>query len=273
MSARATAIDTGAFGTSSLGPKRLVVIADRVGDGGVFAVVERVVAAHHALKFGEFADDAGRQVGFAETRGAFCFRDIGADLRGDLAGQRFDALHPLILRAELGVEDDLLQIVDAAFQRAFAVLVPEELGIGQPRRAARARCRRRFPCRRRSPPCWTTTAKRLASAVFAGLAQREIFLMRAHGGPQDFRRQVHERVFDPADQHDGPFGEPRHFVEQAFVFDEFEPQRKRLLLDVVKDDLLALRRIQDHMRVAQLLLVILEAADLDLALATGSDGP
>ena len=84
-------------------------------DFGVFAVVQRVVAAHHALKFGEFADDASGQIGFARAARRVLLSSIsGADLRGNLARQRFDALDPLILRAELGVKDDILQRVDAS---------------------------------------------------------------------------------------------------------------------------------------------------------------
>ena len=59
------------------GTNRLVVIADGVGDSGVFLVVQGVVAAHHTLKLGEFADHAGRQIGLCEFRRAFGFLNIG----------------------------------------------------------------------------------------------------------------------------------------------------------------------------------------------------
>ena len=38
-----------------------------------------------------------------------------------------------ILRAQLGVEDDALELLDPAFQRVLAVLVPEEFGVRQAR--------------------------------------------------------------------------------------------------------------------------------------------
>ena len=61
---------TGAVGQVSLGTERFVMVGDRVGDAGVFAVVERVIAAHDALQLGEFTDHAGREVGLREARRA-----------------------------------------------------------------------------------------------------------------------------------------------------------------------------------------------------------
>ena len=51
-------------------PDRLVMVADRGGDAGVFALRGGVIAAHQALELGELADHAGDEVGLAETRGA-----------------------------------------------------------------------------------------------------------------------------------------------------------------------------------------------------------
>jgi hypothetical protein len=52
------------------GEARLVVVLDGVGDLGRLAVVQRVVAAHDALQFGELADHVGQQVGLGQHGGA-----------------------------------------------------------------------------------------------------------------------------------------------------------------------------------------------------------
>ena len=55
------------------------------GDRFVLALRQRVVAAHQALQFGEFADHLGEQIGLGEPRGALRLLDIGADQRRELA--------------------------------------------------------------------------------------------------------------------------------------------------------------------------------------------
>ncbi len=52
-------------------PDRLVVIADRVGDGIGQALGAGVVAAHQALQFGKLADHLGDQIGLGEPRRLF----------------------------------------------------------------------------------------------------------------------------------------------------------------------------------------------------------
>ena len=47
------------------------MIADGVGDLGVFALGAGEVAADEALEFRELADHAGDEIGLAEARGAF----------------------------------------------------------------------------------------------------------------------------------------------------------------------------------------------------------
>ena len=47
------------------------MLDDSLGDGIVFAIVKRVVAPHHPLEFGEFADHLGDEIGFAQAGGEF----------------------------------------------------------------------------------------------------------------------------------------------------------------------------------------------------------
>ena len=51
-----------------VGTERLVMLGDGVGDARVFAVMQRVVAAHDPLQLGELADHAGREIGLCEMR-------------------------------------------------------------------------------------------------------------------------------------------------------------------------------------------------------------
>ena len=62
-------------------------------------------------------------------RGALGEVGLGADQGRDLARQLRNALDALVLRAELLVEHDLLQLRHAVGQHDLAVLVEEELGV------------------------------------------------------------------------------------------------------------------------------------------------
>ncbi len=104
----------------------------RGGDGGVFALRQRVVFSHQALQFREFADDFGEQISFRQMRGALGLLDVGADQRRDLGRQPLDALDPLGLRAELLVKHDLLEFRQARFELRLQVGLVEEFCVAQP---------------------------------------------------------------------------------------------------------------------------------------------
>ena len=117
------------------GKARLVMVFNRVGHLGAQAVIERVVAAHDALQFGELAHHVGHQIGLGQLRGLIGLRGqrVAAKLLADRLGNRAHALHALALRAQLVVINHLVQPRHARGQRLLAVLVEEELGIGQAR--------------------------------------------------------------------------------------------------------------------------------------------
>ena len=145
---------------------------------------------------------------------------IGADQRRYLARQTKDALHALILAAELLVEGDVLQMHHAVFERDLAILVEEELGVGEPRA---------------DHPL--IAFGDLLAAVLGfeigdedevvrervAFRQRETFLMRLHGGRQHLGRHGQEVLIELAHQHHGPFGQPRVLGEQRLVLDERKP--------------------------------------------------
>ena len=62
-------------------------------------------------------------------------RELGvrAHQRRDFDGKCCDALHPLILGAELFVEADGFQLFEPDIQRHLLVRLPEEAGVGEPR--------------------------------------------------------------------------------------------------------------------------------------------
>ncbi len=121
----------------------------------------RTVAAHDSLQFGEFADHAGRKVGFREMRcslrqsaqfsivipakagiqgGKVGAAALDPRLRGGDGGVELlreesrKPLHPLdfvVNAAELGVVDAVFQRFDPVFEADFAVLVPEKAGVGE----------------------------------------------------------------------------------------------------------------------------------------------
>ena len=124
---------------------------------GVLALQLGVVAAHQALQLGELADHLGDEIGLGEPRRALgqC-RDRRRRCGASSRRQRRDALHALVLRAELLVEDD------AASSFAQRGLRAASSGpVSQKNLASDSRARDHplvagddRPCRRRSPRCW-----------------------------------------------------------------------------------------------------------------------
>jgi hypothetical protein len=105
------------------------VILARGGDAFVLALRQRVIFAHQALQFGEFADHFSEQIRFAQLRGAFGLRRIGLDQRRQFLGQRRDAGDALGLCAEFLMKHDLLEFRQPVFQLGLQICVVEEFCI------------------------------------------------------------------------------------------------------------------------------------------------
>ena len=100
---------------------------------------------------------------------------------------------------------------------------------------------------------------------FAGLvAEREAFLVVLDGGDDDFRRHAQEILVELTHQHHGPFDEARHFLQQAFVLDHFQPLREGEILRFGADGFGADAGIDDDVGLVEFLGIVLKAADLDL---------
>ena len=255
-------------------PDRLVMVADRVGDGVGLALGAGVVAADQALQFGELADHPGDEVGLGEARGAF--GDVGgsAALDDPLLDQPPRQLgHALDLvgdGAELLVEDDLLELLRLLRERDLEVLLPEEARVGQARGEDLS-----LPSTIAAPP---SAASMLAVQTKCGaslpcaVAQHEIFLVGARGELDHFGRDFEERGVEAAEQRHRPFGQPGILDHQPLVLDQREAGVARRPRRAVADDRLALVVVDDDVAGAQLLDIVVGAADGDRARDGGSGG-
>ena len=66
------------------------MIAHRIGDFRVDALIERVVTPHQALQFGKLTDHATDKIDLGKKCRELCLFRIGADRLGDLASQGLD---------------------------------------------------------------------------------------------------------------------------------------------------------------------------------------
>ena len=231
------------------------MFGNRIRDVVAEAVIARIVSAHEPLQFRELVDHLAGEVGFrqfARDTRLFGIRTghEGRERLGELADP-----HGLVVNcAELRVEDDLLQFRQAARQRLFAILIPEEARIGeagaQHALIAVDDCLAaifRFKVRDHDE-----ARRQLAMCVM----QREIFLVRAHRACQHFLWHGHELVVDKTHQRHGPFDEPRHLVQQRLVLDKRQPFRRCQRLRAFMDEVRALRRIENDFGVEELHVVI-----------------
>ena len=198
----------------------LVMVFDRMGDGLTQAIVQGVVTAHDALQLGEFAHHVGDQIRLGQLRSlvGLSHQRYIAQLGCDGLGNRAHALHALALGAELVVIHDLAQTVHAGGERLFAVLVEEELGVGQtgahhPLVAAN----------HQAGVIGVDVAhhQELVGELAGGVQQREVLLVGLHGQDQALLRDVEELGLEFANQHMGALHQGCHLVQQGSIFDGF----------------------------------------------------
>ena len=187
------------------GAARHVVLGDRaahrrrgVGPGRIGGqLAGRVVLAHDALQLGQLADHAGQQVALAQLGGAARHPAIEADVIGQRVDDADDPPHLVAGRlrvAQLGLEDDVVELGPQRAEVLLAVLGEEEPGVGQPGRehalVAGADDRGVLGDRRGD----RGEARRQAAA----LLQREVALVGAHGQHQRLLGDLEERAVEAA---------------------------------------------------------------------------
>ena len=223
------------------------MVADGIGHRRRQLVVQSVIAAHDPLELGELADHAADQIGLAQARRDAHLLRIGSrDELRDLLGQLPDTFDALRLRAELGVEDDMLQRRQPLFQALLAVVVPEELGIRQ------ARAQDTLVT---ADDGRTAIARHVVGDHDEAVGERavlpaggEVALMRLHRHDQHLGRHVHELGVDGAEQRHRPFDQTGNLLEQALVGPERHLSLGAEPLRTVEHDLLAFGRIQHDVR-------------------------
>ena len=207
-------IATGQFVTGKAG---LVVVFNGVGHGYIQTVIQRVVAPHDALQLGEFAHHVGHQVGLGQLGGqvSLCHQLCIAQLLCNGLGNGTHALYTLALRAQLVVIDHLSQAFDTAFQRLFAVLVKEELGISQ---TGAHHALVTADHGRRIGRADVADDEELVGQLAVGVQQGKVLLVGLHGQNQALLRHSQEFFFKFADQHIGALDQSGHFIQQGFIF-------------------------------------------------------
>ena len=93
-----------------------------------------------------------------------------------------------------------------------------------------------------------------------GIVDDKTLLVVADGGADHLVRNRQEGFVERPRQHHRPFDQPRDFIEQALVLDQFEPLRESEVPGFGEDDILAAGGIEHHPCVEQLRFVVLEAA-------------
>ena len=144
-------------------------------------------------------------------------------------------------------------------QRRLTVFVPEESGVGQAGAQHAFVARDDFRAVVRRFHIGDNDEARRHFAVFVGHAK--IFLIRAHGGNQNFLRDGHEIVVDFAHQRNGVFRQSRDFVQQAVVFQQFVARFFCQSVRFFGNDLTAFGGIDNHKSVADFLFVVRKVLD------------
>ena len=242
--------------------KRRIMLLRGGGDLVREARGRSVIAPHKPLKFREFIDHFGRQIGFGHPRGLFGQRRIRADHRRDFPRQRGDAVDAFALAAQLVVEGHVVQaVLPFAHARLGDALVvfPEEPRIRQ------TRCQHLLVARqdRRAIVAGFAVGHgdELLDPARLGIADREELLVFLHRGLQHLRRQAQEFRANVAHQDDRPFDQARDLGQKALVLDHLKAGGERHVGGVLPDVIGAFLRVQHHMGALQLGGVIFEPGD------------
>ena len=175
------------------------------------------MAAHDALKFGEFANHAADKICLGQPRCARGGRRVTPlDMPGDGGGKRLEP-HGLVMdRAKPFIEGNVGKTRQHLFQRGLHVFLPEEFGIGetgaQNALVAGKNHGVTFGIGKAIP---NDHEARLQRAI--GVLGHQIFLVRTDRSFQHLAGKRHETVLDRPEQWRRPFDKAADLVDQPLV--------------------------------------------------------
>ena len=210
----------------------------------------RVVAAHGALQLGEFTHHVGQQIGLGQARGlhGLCGQRVATELFSNGTGNSADAFHALALAAQLVVINHFAQAFDARLECLFAVLVKEELRIGQAR-AHHALIAANH--RARVGGADVADDQKLVAQLACLVEQRKVLLVGLHGQNQALLRHLQKGWLKAAGQHIGAFHQRSHLVQECFVVHRLRTQRGSSSLQLACDVGAARLKAGNHRTVAR----------------------
>ena len=158
---------------------------------------------------------------------------------------RADSRHALALGAQFVVVHHFGQVLNARFERLFAVLIKEEFGIGQARTHHALVATDHQRCVVGGDVAHhQKTVRQLARCIDQG----KVFLIGLHREDQALLRDAQEFFFEFTSQHIRTLDQGRHFVQQGFILNrlatatDFGSRRLQLAHDLCT----ALGKTGDH---------------------------
>jgi hypothetical protein len=215
-----------------------------------------VMSPHRALKLGKLAHHPGGEVGLAEASGLENVGDqlLPAERAGQPTRHRADAVDSIELAAQPGLVGPATQFLDARPERALAVLLEEEPGVGEPRSqdplvavpGHGAVFHRR--ARDRDEPVGEPAVR---------VEHREVALVVAHLRDDHLGREFQVGLLEGAGDAGGVLDQPGDLIDERLVLPEAAPHLARRLGQLLLDGGATLGRIDDHPGLAQLRDVVL----------------
>ena len=190
------------------------MLFDCPSDRFLFAVMNRVVAAHDALQIRKLTNHIGDQVGFAQLSRSLTVVGVFAKKSGEMSGKLDQSVRFIPQASQFMMERDAIEIGDTGFKCSSAVFIPEKA------------------CVRKAGPQHTFISLTDPGRLFAAnVAYRDelwqqlppfidkvkIFLMVAHGTDQNFRGDLQKRRFKTPKQCVGFFHQAGHYLQQSSI--------------------------------------------------------
>ncbi len=247
------------FGKLAARRRGEVMLIDRLGHDGILAGQKGVFAPHDPLEFGEFADHLGVQVGLGEQRRPLDMGRKGGLMSwkvryaGDPAGKLPETHDLFVGGAEEGMEDDLLEILDAPLQGDLPVRLEEEPRVGE---AGADHLLVSPSDDRRIAGQGVVDRQKVGEKLSLLVHHRKIFLVGDHRGDEDLPGKL--QVFPietPADDR-RVFGEEGDRLEKLLVPQGLAAHGCGRFVGFLADDPLPFRGIDDDEMAPRLCEVI-----------------